>query len=332
MKKIKKLLKADLTTVALPLVILLIVLAVGSRGFLSAYNIISVLQSVAIFVLIGLAQMSALSLGQFNLAVGGMGCLTAIMMGLFMQVLGLPVAVAVILGLLLSMILGALQGMAIAKSGINPFIITLALLSVYTGAATVITMGNSFNQLPETIKLINRMQFGLIPLTFVISFVICIIAFIIFDYTDIGRRLQAVGENSRTAQFTGINVPGTIILGHTLSGLFAGLAAFIQICRFNSAQLAIGNDWMLTSFVVAVLGGTLLSGGKVSVIGTLLGSFLMVFIYNALGLWRVNPYIFQTIMGILLLIAYEIDRFKELFTKEPAVGEPESNKIEGNNG
>lgn len=323
MNKIKKLLRADLTAVALPLVILLIVLIVGSRGFLSAYNIISVLQSVAIFLLIGLAQMSALSLGQFNLAVGGMGCLSAIMMGLFMQVLGIPVMAAVFLGLIISIVLGAIQGVIIAKSGINPFIITLALLNVYTGLATIITMGKSYNSLPDEIKLINRMQLGSVPLTFVISFVICALAYIVFKYTDLGRRLQAVGENSRTAQFSGINVAGTIIAGHALSGLFAGLAAFIQICRFNSAQLAIGDDWMLSSFVVAILGGTLLSGGKISVIGTLLGSLLMVFINNALGLWRVNPYIFQTIMGILLLIAYEIDRVRVFFTKKPTVVVPE---------
>lgn len=308
MNKLKKLLRMDLTSVVLPLVVLFIVLLIGSKGFLSSYNILSVLQSAAIFVLIGLAQMSALSLGQFNLAVGAMGCLAAIMMGLFMQVLGLPFIIAIILGLAVSMILGAIQGTIIAKSGISPFIITLALLSVFTGIARVITMGDSYSKLPDTIKTISRMQFGSVPLTFIISILICAIAYVVFKYTNIGRHLMAVGANSRAAQFSGINVAKTVIMGHAISGLFAGCAAFIQICKFNSAQLAIGSDWMMTSFVVAVLGGTLLSGGKISVVGTLLGSLLMVFIINALGLWRVNTYMFQTIMGIVLLVAYEIDR------------------------
>lgn len=326
MNKIKKLFRADLTSVVLPLVILFIVLMVGSKGFLSAYNIVSVLQSVAIFVLVGLAQMSALSLGQFNLAVGAMGCLTAIMMGLFMQTLGLPVVLAIFLGLIIAMILGAIQGIIIAKSGISPFIITLALLSVYTGIATVITMGNSYNSLPDTIKTISRMQFGSVPLTFIISFLICVLAYVVLRYTNIGRRLQAVGANSRAAQFSGINVTGTIVMGHTISGLFAGFAAFIQICKFNSAQLAIGSDWMMTSFVVAVLGGTLLSGGKISVLGTLLGSFLMIFINNALGLWRVNTYMFQTIMGIVLLIAFELDRARISYIKKQSTIAHESQK------
>ncbi len=313
------LLKMDLTTVILPVVVLFIILMIGSSGFLSAYNMISVLQSVAIYVLIGLAQMSALSLGQMNLAVGGIGCLSAVMMGFFMQVLGLPVLPALILGLLIAMALGAIQGVLIAKSGIVPFIITLSLLSIYTGLATVFTRGKSFNQLPDTIKNINRMQFGVVPLTFLIALAITIGAFVVFRYGNIGRKLKAVGENDRSALYTGINVSRTVIWGHTISGLFAGFAAFIQICRFNSAQLAIGDDWMLTSFVVAILGGTLLSGGKFSVIGTLLGSLLMVFINNALGLWRVNPYIFQTIMGILLLAAFEMDRMRKYLVRKPTV-------------
>ncbi|MEI6101580.1 MAG: ABC transporter permease [Eubacteriales bacterium] len=308
MNRIKKLFQADLTGVLLPLIILLIVLAVSSKGFLSEYNLVSLLQTAAIFVLIGLAQMSALSLGQFNLAVGAMGCLSAIMMGLFMQVLNMPVVPAILLGLVIAMVLGAIQGILIAKSGISPFIITLALLSVYTGIATVITQGNSYNSLPDTIKVISRMQFGVVPLTFILSLAVCFAAFIVFRYTNVGRRLQAVGVNDRVAMYSGINVPATVVMGHVLSGLFAGCAAFIQICKFNSAQLAIGNDWMMTSFVVAVLGGTLLSGGKVSVMGTLFGSFLMVFINNALGLWRVNTYMFQMIMGLVLLVAFEIDR------------------------
>ena len=319
MSFIKKLFRADLTSVVLPVIILFGVLAIGWPGFLTAYNLISVFQTVALYVLIGLAQMSALSLGQFNLAVGAMGCLTAVMMGLFMQVLGLPMIVAVLLGFVLAMLLGALQGLLIAKSGISPFIITLALLSVYTGIATVITQGASYNDLPGSIQTISRMQFGVIPLTLIISLAICAVAFIVFRYTNIGRHLQAVGASDRVALFSGIIVPRTVIMGHAISGLFAGFAAFIQICKFNSAQLAIGDDWMMTSFVVAVLGGTLLSGGKVSVLGTLFGSFLMVFINNALGLWRVNTYMFQMIMGLVLLGAYEIDRARVAIIKRQSL-------------
>lgn len=93
-----------------------------------------------------------------------------------------------------------------------------------------------------------------------------------------------------------------------ISGLLCGIAAIIQTARFASAQISVGDDWMMTSFVVTVLGGTLLSGGKVSVLGTLLGAILMVFINNALVLWGVSTYAFQLILGLVLLAAYEVDR------------------------
>lgn len=315
MKVIKKLLQNDLTSVVLPTIVLFLVLLIGSKGFLSAYNMVSLLQNVAIYVLIGLSQMSALALGQFNLALGSMGCMTAIFFGLFCQGLGVPLVPALIIGILVGVLCGVIQGVLIAKTGMSPFIITLALLSVFEGIPAVITQGASYSELPEVIKIINRTQFGPVPLIFIISMVIVIAAFILFHYTDAGRHLLAVGANKKAAKFSGINVDFITILGHALSGLFAAFGSFIQICKFGSAQLAIGSDWMMNSFVVAVLGGTIMSGGKVSVIGTLIGSILLVFINNALGLWKVNTYLFQTIMGLILLGAYEIDRARLLVVK-----------------
>ena len=315
MNRIQKLLRYDLTSVALPLILLFIILVTTSKGFLSSYNITSLLQQVSILVLIGMAQMFVLSLGQFNLALGSMGGLSAIMMGYFMQVLGLPVIVAIILGLIVAIFLGWIQGILIARSGINPFIITLALISVYFGISAVITKGFPYDKLPDTIQVINKMKFGPVPATFIISLFVCAIVAFVFRYMDIGKQLLAVGENPRTALFTGINVKKTITTGHMISGLLCGIAAIIQMARFGAAQISIGSDWMLTSFVVAILGGTLLSGGKVSTLGTLLGCFLIVFINNLLVLWAINDYIFQTILGLFLLGAFEVDRTRIAYIK-----------------
>lgn len=308
MQQIRKGLRNDLTSVILPLVVLFTILVIGSSGFLSSYNLTSLMQTITIYMLAGLAQMSALALGQFNLAIGSIGCLSSIIMGYCMQVLGLPMWVAIPMGLLFAAISGAIQGVLIAKSGINPFIITLSLLSVYKGIATVISHGEPFNAIPEGIKAFNRASVGVIPVTFIVALVIWACTLVLFKYKKIGLRMLAVGENARAAQFSGINVSTTVIIGHMISGLLCGIAAIIQTARFASAQISVGDDWMMTSFVVTVLGGTLLSGGKVSVLGTLLGAILMVFINNALVLWGVSTYAFQLILGLVLLAAYEVDR------------------------
>lgn len=308
MSVIRKLFKYDISSVLIPSIILAVLLMITSEGFLSSYNMHSLFQTVAIYVLIGLAQMSVLSLGQFNLAVGSIGCLSGVCMGFFMQVLAMPVPLAITLGIAVAALLGGVQGVLIAKSGINPFIITLALLSVFKGIAIVITKGEAFSQLPDAFKEMNRIQFGPVPLSLLIAVAVCFIVFWIFRFTKLGRRLEACGANPRAAKFSGINVTKTIISGHMLSGILCGVAAMIQVAKFGSAQLSVGDDWMLTSFVVAVLGGTLLSGGKVSVVGTLVGSFLMVLINNALVIWGVNTYAFQIFLGVVLLAAFEVDR------------------------
>ena len=319
MDRVKKLLRNDLTSVLLPLLVLFIVLVTTSNGFLSAYNITSLLEQITIFVLIGMAQMMVLSLGQFNLALGSMGCLSAISMGFSMQVLGLPVPAAMVVGLVIATLLGWIQGILIARSGINPFMITLALISVFYGIAAALTQGKAYDRLPATIQKINLLKFGPVPATFLVSLIVCALVYFLFRYLDIGKRLLAVGENPRAALFTGIDVKKTITTGHMVSGLLCGIAAIIQISKFGSAQISIGNDWMLTSFVVTVLGGTLLSGGKVSALGTLLGSFLMMFINNLLVLWGVNAYIFQTILGLVLLGAFEVDRARLSIIKRQMV-------------
>lgn len=316
MNHIKKFLRTDLTSVIFPIFILFAALSLTSPGFLSEYNMYSNLQSIPVYAIVGLAQMAVLSLGQMNLAVGSIGCLSGIILGMCLQVYGIPLLPAIAIGLGGGMLLGLIQGVLIARSGINPFIITLALLSTYKGIAAAITKGQSYQNLPDSFKIINKIKIVNIPITFVIAVFVCCAVFIIFRYLTIGKKLLACGENPKAAVFSGIDYPKTVITGHMLSGLLCGIAAVLQITRFGSAQLSVGDDWMLASFVVPVLGGTLLSGGKISVVGTLLGGVLMVFINNALILWGVSSYAFQTFIGIILLVAYEVDRTRVTVIKK----------------
>ena len=322
MIKVKRIFRSDLMSVILPSLVLVILLFSTAPGFISEYNITSILQNGALFLLVGFAQMSTLALGQFNLAVGSIGVLSAILMGFFMQTLGMPAFLAFILGIIAAIISGMMQGVLIAKSGINPFIITLALLSIFRGIAIVIPMGVSYNELPETVKLINACKIGTIPILFVFSLAVCAAAYIVFHFRDIGRFIQAVGANERAARFSGINVDSTIITAHTISGLFCGLAACVQVVIFNSAMLTIGTDWMMASFVITILGGTRLSGGKVSVIGTLFGCIMMMLLKNALGLWRINSYAYQAVMGVILLVSYEVDRARVALIRRRGEAKP----------
>lgn len=302
-----------------PLIILSIVLGLTSRGFLSAYNLQSMLQICSIYLIIGLSQMCTLALGQFNLAIGAMGALTAVAVGGLMQVVGVPLLLALPLALLFSGLLGVCQGLLIAKLRVNPFIATLSLLSIYTGLSYAITKGAPFSDLPEGIKFLNKLRFGFVPFSFVLSVLLALIMFVFFERLKTGRRILMTGENNRAAAFSGIDVERMVVFGHGLSGILVGLAAMIQVSQFGSAQVSVGDDWMMPSFVMTVLGGTLLSGGKVSPLGTVFGSLLMVVINNALVLWGVNTYATQAIIGLILLLAFEVDRSRGRVMKRRAL-------------
>lgn len=312
MKKVKQLLQADLSSVIVPIIVIFTILAATSEGFLSSYNMYSVFQSVPIFVIVGLAQMVVLSLGQMNLAVGSIGVLSSVVFGFAMQNWGLPAAVCIMAACGAGLIQGFLQGILITKSGINPFIISLALLSLYKGLALVITSGQPFSQLSEEFKSFGNIKIlNLFPATIFIAVLVSVIMFVIIRYRKLGKKLLACGSNGVAAVYSGVNFDKTVIAGHCLSGVLCAAAAILQVSRFGSVQLSIGDDWMLTSFVVPVLGGTLLSGGKVNVVGTFLGGFLMVLINNAIVLWGVSSYATNAAVGIILLLAYEVDRMRK---------------------
>lgn len=312
MKKVKQLLQADLSSVILPIIVIFAILAATSEGFLSSYNMYSVFQSVPIFVIVGLAQMVVLSLGQMNLAVGSIGVLSSVVFGIAMQEAGLPASICIILACGAGLLQGFLQGVMVTKSGINPFIISLALLSLYKGLALVITSGQPFSQLSVGFKEFGNMKIAnLFPATIFIAILVSVAMYILIRYRRLGKKLLACGANGVAAVYSGVNYDKTVIAGHCVSGVLCAIAAILQVSRFGSVQLSIGDDWMLTSFVVPVLGGTLLSGGKVNVIGTFLGGFLMVLINNAIVLWGVSSYATNAAVGIILLLAYEVDRMRK---------------------
>ncbi|NEU30197.1 ABC transporter permease [bacterium LRH843] len=307
---IEKLAKRELAGVILPVIIISLVLNFVTEGFLTPFNLDSLARTVAITSIVGLSQLLTLSIGQFNLALGAMGATTGMLLGFLLEAQGVPVMLAILIGLAAGSILGMVQGILIVKTGINPFIITLALASVFLGIATAATRGQAYFHLPESFNLIGKLYIFNIPLLLIIAILVAVVVFLIIQRTPLGRQILATGANQRAALFSGINTNTIIITVHTLSGTLAGLAGMLQVARLGSAQLSIGADWLLVSFAAPVLGGTLLSGGKVTVFGTLFGAVLMAIIINGLVLINISSFWFQLFLGIILLAAFEVNRIR----------------------
>lgn len=314
-KTLSKIMRANVTSVILASIVIGFIFSVSSDGFLSNNNIINILKTSSVTIAIGLAQMVVLSVGQFNLALGAIGCFTAMTYAWLMQVVGLDPIIAVLCALVTGVILGAFQGIMVTKTGLNPFIVTLALDSVIKGLATIVFQGQLLNKLPDAAKAINKTDVFGIPTLFVISLVLVLVMEIYMNHTIFGRKLLATGESSKAALVGGLQPQRQIITAHVISGILCACAAILTVSRLGAAQLSVGADWMLMSTAAPVLGGTLLSGGKVSPIGTIFGAILLNMISYGLVMMNVNLYWAQFFMGVILVASFAVDYLRDRMAK-----------------
>ena len=298
---------------------LLIILAGGGvitllrPTFLSPFNIQVLLLAIAVNAIIALSQMVIIGIGQMNLSVGAIGGLAAISFAGMMQVWGLPPIPAAAFALLIGLVGGLANGYLIARTGISAFVITLASLSIFKGINLGITRAQPFYQIPDSVKAFgNTVIFQPIPWLVLPAAVAVLLIFYFLTRQRSGRHIIAVGGNAHAAELSGISVPGAIIRAHAISGLLAALAGIMLVARLQLGQPSIGDDWLILSFAAPVIGGAVLSGGHVSVSGTVLGVVIVAIITQALVLFEIDPFLVQVVLGALILWAVGINRFREV--------------------
>lgn len=274
-------------------IVLWVVFGLAAEGFLSSFNVFTLSRDIALF--------------------------TAIFAGWLMQALGVPVLPAALLAILLGGSMGWFNGWLVVRTGISSFIVTLAMASVYTGLLLIITKAQAFSNLPAMFTEFGQASIGFLSLLVFLVLIIVGLLVVLYRNSELGRWMLAVGANRRAAQLSGIPVGWTLQTGHALSGLLAGLVGVLSAARLASALPSIGTDWVLPSFLAPVLGGTLLSGGVVSVAGTLLGGVLVESITNGLNLLQVNSFWVLFFQGIVLLLAVFIDRLRTVVAKREGV-------------
>jgi len=301
------------------------VFSLSTDGFTSRFNIYALSRVVALDIMIGLAMMVVILTGGLNLSLGALGVSAAMFGGWCMESMGIPISISIILVLAFGSFLGWINGFVTVRTGVHSFIVTLATMSIYFGFMTLLTEAEAFRKLPEiftdfgSLKLFNKYISPLL----IISVLTCFILYYVFKYTDIGRKLIAAGANPDAAELSGISVDRMFIYCHMLSGFLAALAGIMLTARIGAAipSMAghLGFDWLLPAFLAPVLGGTLLSGGKVTVFGTMLGAILVTLINNGLYLIDVGEFWVRFFLGMILLGAVLLDRAREYFTVKNSI-------------
>lgn len=301
----------------LAVVILLLVTIVASLapGFLSPFNVFTLTRNLAIDTVIGFAMMVVLATGGMNLAVGSIGVCTIMTTGYLLEGLGLPIVVSIIGGLAVAAVLGWINGILIVRTGIHSFVITLATASLYFGAMLILTKAEAFRELPAAFNALGKARYGYYSALLSVTFVLGASLFVFFKYSLIGRQILAAGANPVAAKLSGTPVEGVIVIAHVVSGLCAGIAGVMVTARLAAALPSVGQDWLLPSFLAPLLGGTLLSGGVVSVVGTFLGAILVTVLQNGLVLLNVGSFWVQFFLGLTLLIAVGLDRWRSVYVQ-----------------
>ncbi|MEV6115192.1 ABC transporter permease [Streptomyces sp. NPDC052109] len=292
------------------------------------------LRDISTLTVVALAQMVVLSVGHMNLAVGRMATFGALFAGFGYDRLGLSLQLGLLLCLLAGAAVGALTGWITSRTGVSSFVVTLAMDFALLGLVSLLYSGltenAAFTTQPSGLLDLRSTSLadicvgrvcGSPAVPQMAQFTVLALAGLGFLYTctRMGRELLLTGANPAAAELSGIPTGRRVILAHTLSGLLAALAGFMAGVSTGTFRASIGDDFMLPSFLGAVLGGTLLTGGVVSVLGTLLGTSLVGVIRKGLDLLGVGLESLNIYLGCVLLLALSADRARTVVSYRKVV-------------
>ncbi|OAB33051.1 ribose ABC transporter permease [Paenibacillus macquariensis subsp. macquariensis] len=300
------------------LILLIIFFSIASSNFFHFSNIVGILLSTAVIGVLALGSTFVIITGGIDLSVGTVMTLCSVMTGVFITTLGLPVYIGIIGGLLTGAVCGLISGIAISRFGIPPFIATLAMMMIAKGLALVIsgTKPIYFTKSPVFMEISQGSLLGdlipgfEVPNAVLIFFIAAIVGSVLLTRTIIGRYNFAIGSNEEATRLSGVNVRNWKIVIYTITGVFTGLAGILMASRLNSAQPSLGMGYELEAIAAVIIGGTSLSGGKGTIVGTVIGALIMSVLTNGLRILSV-PQEWQTVVvGFVILLAVYVDNLR----------------------
>ncbi|OGR24249.1 MAG: hypothetical protein A2139_11200 [Desulfobacca sp. RBG_16_60_12] len=295
----------------LGLIILVAIATVLSPSFRNPINLLNVLLQVSMNAFVAMGMTFVIISGGIDLSVGSIVAMTAEIMAL-LALRGMSWWFAGAIALVSGFAMGALNGFVIHRLKVIPFIVTLATMQVYRGAALLVTNGNYLYNLPPGIEPLGQGHlFGVIPVPPLIVIGVAAIAWFVLAKTKLGRNAYALGGNEEAARLAGINIGLNKVTIYAISGLFCAIAGVVQTSRLMSTYTGLGTGWELDAIAATVMGGTAFSGGQGGVIGTLIGALILGVIRNILTLINANPFIQIIVIGLVVLLAVVVDKVRQ---------------------
>ncbi len=288
------------------LMLLCLFLSIFANNFLTEGNIRNVLWQVTAVGIIAIGQTLVILTAGIDLSVGGIAALSAMAGGTIM--VHTNVALGMVFTLVIAAGLGLVNGLFISYGGLAAFIVTLGMLSIATSLTYVISDQRSITGLPSSYRTLGRGSIGGIQYYTIIFVTLFVLAHLLLTKTKPGRFFYAIGSNEEAARLSGVNVRFYKTIPYVLSGLLCGIAALILSGRLGVIDPDTGSGYELQSIAAVVIGGTSLFGGKGSMIGTLIGVFLIGVLNNGLNLLKVTPFWQGTAVGVVIILSVLLER------------------------
>lgn len=275
-----------------------------AETFTSLANIRNILGSESVVAVAALASIVPLTCGQFDLSVGAVLGLSSVVAGTAAASHGLPVAVAVTLGVLVGAVIGTFNGWLVAYRGVNALIATLGTSTLVAGLVSLYTENQVISVgIPESLTNFGKGRLLGVPQTLYALALIAVVVYYLLRHTPYGRYLASVGASPTSARLVGLNVPRMILSSFVLSGALSGIAGVLLLARAGTANPQVGPGFTLAALSAAFLGATAIRPGTFNVFGTLLGVLFVAVSVNGLVLSGAADWVEPTFNGAALLVA-----------------------------
>lgn len=300
--------------IGLALLLLIVFFSFASEHFLTPNNITNILTQITINLILAVGMTFVILIGGIDLSVGSVMAFAAVVAGKAITLPGLGpvelILLATTAGVLAGLACGMLNGFLSAYWSLPSFIITLGMLNIARGAALQVSDAQTIYSFPRTFENFGSLLIYGVPVVFLVALVLVLLAWFILTRTVFGRIIYGIGSNEEAVRLAGHNVFAYKVAAFSICGLTAGIAAIIYMARLNISSPIAGIGFELNAIAAVIIGGTSLSGGRGSVIGTLLGAFIIGVLANGLILIGLSDFMRQMITGVVIVVAVILDHYR----------------------
>lgn len=285
----------------------MICLSIASpKYFMTPDNVKQIGLQSTVYILLAFGEFFAILLAGIDLSVGSVAALVGTFIAMMLKA-NVPVPAAILAGLLISLVLGAVNGVLINALDLHPFVVTLGTNTIFRGVTLVISKGSPIFGLPASFKGISGYVLGF-PIPFIFALVMSAVLIWFTNQTVVARNLYALGGNKQAAWYSGINTRQFTLFAHMLASFLAGVAGVIMTSRVGAAEPTAGEGYETYAIASCIIGGTSFFGGKGKIFGVLLGGLTIGTITNGLNILNVSSYWQKVVMGTLIIASVALEK------------------------